>query len=280
MRCGRITISLTALSQKWPNCKILQNPALNVESRLVYHPPSPSTAFELFTDMQQDQTIMSGPTTIEPPCYLLRLPAELRNTIYEHVFDCTTEREVELRTATPPSNSLLLTSHEVCNETAKMYKRCYRKYWTTTRFHIDGDDPELSLNGKAIFALDKEALEHIAHCRVACRYDSRLYGAGSLFKHHTLTLSGNGRCIWEWEMQRRDLPPPRSTIRRYIIAGLESQSDGWVLHPFYNVTPGWVLCYRSTEDELRSLGCHDVAMAEQIVSLLKAVRNIVTCGIS
>ncbi|CAK1356838.1 hypothetical protein CB0940_11968 [Cercospora beticola] len=95
-------------------------------------------------------------------CLVLnKLPAELRNEIYELAFTVDddeveidlsdfgpprsppllTKGEVELSKARPPNNALLSTCHQIQSEATQLYKRASHKYWTDTHFFIDDLKP-------------------------------------------------------------------------------------------------------------------------------------------
>lgn len=64
--------------------------------------------------------------------FLDKLPAELRNEIYELSFtsDTSAEDAVEVREAAPPSKNLLLASRQFHHEAHQIYLEAYRKYWS------------------------------------------------------------------------------------------------------------------------------------------------------
>ena len=79
-------------------------------------------------------------------CALLKkLPAELRNQIYELVFSPNHRKDdsVELRDATPPEGSLTRSCRQIYREASAMYRRAYRDYWTTTPFKMEHTTEEL-----------------------------------------------------------------------------------------------------------------------------------------
>ncbi|KAK4496208.1 hypothetical protein PRZ48_012188 [Zasmidium cellare] len=71
------------------------------------------------------------------PCLLLdKLPAELRNRVWEFAFAPDDDSEVELAEATPPSKNLLLTCRQIYDESYGLYQPAYRDYFRTTKFRI------------------------------------------------------------------------------------------------------------------------------------------------
>lgn len=79
-------------------------------------------------------------------CPLFRLPAELRNYIYELTF--ATPPTIDFIEACPPSKALVVTCRAIRDETAKMYQAMYRKYWKESTFVIDMFD-RLPVQGPA-----------------------------------------------------------------------------------------------------------------------------------
>lgn len=76
-------------------------------------------------------------------CHLLRLPAELRNYIYELTFASDTEPETtSLLAPAPPNWTLLQTCHEIHEETAPLHTKIDREHWTATHFTVRADELE------------------------------------------------------------------------------------------------------------------------------------------
>ncbi|KAF7188534.1 hypothetical protein HII31_10196 [Pseudocercospora fuligena] len=105
-------------------------------------------------------------TPSQDPCYLQeKLPAELRNEIYELVFTTGTPEStqgngpatVDLFHATPPSKALTLTCRQFHAEAHDMYKTAYQSYWKTTSFTVNGN----SMTRNAISRLRVQGLQHI-----------------------------------------------------------------------------------------------------------------------
>ncbi|KAK5698507.1 hypothetical protein LTR17_023599 [Elasticomyces elasticus] len=67
-------------------------------------------------------------------CPLLQLPAELRVNIYEFAFAVDKGATVDLFAAEPLPRELLLTCHEIHNETVALYKQARQDYWSSTKF--------------------------------------------------------------------------------------------------------------------------------------------------
>lgn len=83
-------------------------------------------------------TMVSASTA--PPCaFFTKLPAELRNAIYELSFadDNEANAKINLLQAKPPSNALLLTCRQANQEGKEIYRDAFRKYWTGTNFVVE-----------------------------------------------------------------------------------------------------------------------------------------------
>lgn len=69
--------------------------------------------------------------------FLNKLPAEMRNNIYELVFQREDDTDrVWLHHAQPPSKILLLTCQQIRHEAIKPYKKAAHEYWTETQLEI------------------------------------------------------------------------------------------------------------------------------------------------
>lgn len=72
--------------------------------------------------------------------FLTKLPAELRNAIYELVFKPETNDEdiggADIRTATPPNKNLILVCRQISQEATKLRRDAYRRFWRTTHFKL------------------------------------------------------------------------------------------------------------------------------------------------
>jgi len=76
------------------------------------------------------------PAQPQSGCRLLLLAPELRNSIYELVFDESSDSPVDLRHTNPPSRALLLTCRAIHAETSLVYRHAYRQYWSTNDFEL------------------------------------------------------------------------------------------------------------------------------------------------
>ncbi|KAF7191521.1 hypothetical protein HII31_07023 [Pseudocercospora fuligena] len=80
------------------------------------------------------------PEPEQDPCWLLdSLPAELRNEIYELVFEShIQESEISLFDADPPEKALLSTCKQIYSETKVIHRDAHRKYWKLNSFTVRG----------------------------------------------------------------------------------------------------------------------------------------------
>ncbi|KAK4627689.1 uncharacterized protein CLAFUR5_04253 [Fulvia fulva] len=96
-------------------------------------------------------------------CRLLRLPAELRNQIYELVFaDDKISTSVPLDAATPPAGppkALSLVNRQLYNETRAMSRAAHQKCWTTSTLTLTTGDK--SHASSIIDAIAPDDLQHI-----------------------------------------------------------------------------------------------------------------------
>ena len=142
-------------------------------------------------------------------CHLFRLPAELRNRIYEL---CLTKKakEVNLRRAKPPSKALLLTSRQIYGEARLMQRRAYREYWSKTRFVIKSptftgcvafgkNRPAADQIILSLKKVTKKNIAHINYLRVCSRYE-----ANNRFRQAWIFASGMWTC---WLPQLRGQVP-------------------------------------------------------------------------
>ncbi|CAK1356839.1 uncharacterized protein RHO25_008987 [Cercospora beticola] len=69
--------------------------------------------------------------------FLDKLPAELRNLIYEMAFTSDdNSADVELCDAQPPNNALLSTCQQIRSEASQLYDALLHEYWTQTHFIV------------------------------------------------------------------------------------------------------------------------------------------------
>lgn len=97
----------------------------------------------------------------------------MRNTIYELSFtNDDSDSEVDLALPKPPTKSLLLTSRQAYTEANQIYKKAYRKYWSTTKFVCEQspffDKHTEPANDYYLKNLRDDDIEQICHLRVVC----------------------------------------------------------------------------------------------------------------
>lgn len=90
-------------------------------------------------------------------CHLWRLPGELRNQIYELLYEDDIKTEIiKIANASPPSPDLLLTCKQAHNEARCYYLQASRQYWTQNEFVVShasaNDGGELELAQKSCCA--------------------------------------------------------------------------------------------------------------------------------
>lgn len=155
----------------------------------------------------QTHTAQSG------SCGLLKLPAELRNNIYELVFTVASTATTDLLYATPPPKSLLSTCREIHDEAAAMYKDTYRRFWTSSSFVLVMDRASVAAAKVFIEAMRDEDLDHIVH--LTTRYD--IYGSNSSDADNPQAIEWNftGNAAWtkRWVfVDRRGAPEGRLMV--------------------------------------------------------------------
>ncbi|EME78081.1 uncharacterized protein MYCFIDRAFT_200413 [Pseudocercospora fijiensis CIRAD86] len=84
-----------------------------------------------------------SPAAAAPCPFLDKIPAELRNEIYELTFasDHNVEEKVELFEARPPEKSILSTCRQIYEETRGYYIDAFRSYWQDTEFYVECEEP-------------------------------------------------------------------------------------------------------------------------------------------
>ena len=93
-------------------------------------------------------------------CFLLdRLPAELRNTIYETAFCTPTEKTVDLLRARSPSPNILLTCRQIYDEARLVHKDACRRFWSETVFEISIDDVDKAKKNTIVNLLAGEPVD-------------------------------------------------------------------------------------------------------------------------
>lgn len=118
----------------------------------------PAEPLEEASNIDSPSSGLSAPPALQSDClFLNKVPAELRNEIYELAFTSSDDDEVEidlsnfgpprrpsllikgeveLSKAHPPDSALLSTCQQIQSEATQLYKRVSHKYWTDTHFVI------------------------------------------------------------------------------------------------------------------------------------------------
>ncbi|GIZ42826.1 hypothetical protein CKM354_000608000 [Cercospora kikuchii] len=137
-----------------------------------------------------------GVTSVASPSqdeclFLNKLPAEMRNEIYELAFTSNEDRdEVELCEAQPPSPALLFTCQQIRTEAAQLYEEGSYKYWTATHFSIETEDMhdedsldrlEVNLEVENSLRLQHKNVDLIMHIKVIGYCD--IYGEANVYTY-------------------------------------------------------------------------------------------------
>ena len=125
------------------------------------------------------------PAQPQTGCRLLSLAPELRNSIYELVFDESSDSPVDLRKTKPPSKALLLTCRAIHAQTTLVYRLAYRQYWSTNSFELT--IPSNISSGGLQAALDcvkklaDQDCDRMAHVRFVGDFAERTYLGGGVW---------------------------------------------------------------------------------------------------
>ncbi|KAK3622221.1 hypothetical protein LTR22_024881 [Elasticomyces elasticus] len=160
----------------------------------------------------------------QPSCRLLSLAAELRNEIYELVFDEQSEEPTELSSVKPPSKALLLACHAINTEATLIYKHAYRRFWTETSFTLnDPCKPSKSIID-TVSAIRDQDCDHIVRMRIT------RYKGGYGFR--TWTYLGEGFWRKEYHHSRENRAGHRilPDVRSNLAALKKRMADDLVQH--------------------------------------------------
>ncbi|KAF2166749.1 hypothetical protein M409DRAFT_22803 [Zasmidium cellare ATCC 36951] len=102
------------------------------------HPLRTSSILHCAARLRQNLITQDKITMAQSCLFFEKLPAEMRNTIYELAFTpaVLSNEAVHLPDSTPPSKSLLTTCRQMHSEAKGVYRRAYRNYWTNSNFYI------------------------------------------------------------------------------------------------------------------------------------------------
>jgi hypothetical protein len=92
--------------------------------------------FKRFRRRKSKATTLESNDDDESESYLLALPPELRNEIYQFCFTSDND-DVDILNAIPPSPNLLLTSHQIYHEAWAAYEEGCRDFWRLSNWYID-----------------------------------------------------------------------------------------------------------------------------------------------
>ncbi|KAK3633906.1 hypothetical protein LTR56_004665 [Elasticomyces elasticus] len=123
---------------------------------------------------------------------LLTIDPELRNRIYEFVFEGPSKGLVQdLLMATPPSKSILFACRQVNSEAKGLYKTGYQHYWTQTHFVLNDKYRFFAKSITLSMSSTAEDLAHVKHLRHVAPIARRMASgtAGNEGALHTSLLS-------------------------------------------------------------------------------------------
>ncbi|KAK5678662.1 hypothetical protein LTS10_009106 [Elasticomyces elasticus] len=110
--------------------------------------------------------------TQPPASRFLQLPPELRNAVYELVFDFQSS-DVDLLEASPPSKAFLLACHQTYAEAKGFYNIQFRRYWSETDFSIHAHHHNWR-DKKYEVDFTKQDLDHVRHLRCLITIETML----------------------------------------------------------------------------------------------------------
>ncbi|KAK4626966.1 hypothetical protein CLAFUW4_05131 [Fulvia fulva] len=97
------------------------------------------------------------------PCPLLdKLPPELRNNIYTHLFAFDQTQTYHLAKCSPTPKAITQTCHQLHCEASFLYRTSFRHFWSSARFELNRPD-ELQKEDWSITHLRDEDLAHITN---------------------------------------------------------------------------------------------------------------------
>lgn len=152
-----------------------------------------------------------------------KIPAELRNAIYELVFvpgHDEKEREshdVSVQDAKPPPKALLCSCRKVYNEGKNMYSAAYRRYWSTTPFILRlNEQPAQRQCGAKLQNLPIAVLEYITRFKIEWEVNFVEVNSPEAFATLSLTLV-DIRDGW-----KREVSGPNTPASTYLFIKYDS----------------------------------------------------------
>ncbi|GIZ42827.1 hypothetical protein CKM354_000608100 [Cercospora kikuchii] len=185
---------------------------------------------------------LSTPPALQSDClFLNKIPAELRNEIYELTFTSdddeveidlsnfdpprspllSTKGGVELSKAHPPNDALLCTCRQIQSEATQLYEKASRQYWSETHFVITNYRPN-DRNAPPTIQSIKQDLWGEQYLRIRledtdCIRHIRIFHRIALGSRHLMWISTylaeSG--IWLWECFRGTQVKPLQS--RYLV---------------------------------------------------------------
>ncbi|KAK4543880.1 hypothetical protein LTR36_004654 [Oleoguttula mirabilis] len=112
-------------------------------------------------DAPNDQPAKSAAVAI---CHLLKLPPELRNTIYELAFTTAADlgEPINIVRACGPSPSLVLTCRQVHSESSAIFNVSQDRYWAVGKFELHAQSSE-DADEAVIASLEASVMEDVTN---------------------------------------------------------------------------------------------------------------------
>ncbi|KAK3679561.1 hypothetical protein LTR37_021416 [Vermiconidia calcicola] len=106
-----------------------------------------------------------APQAQDPPFRFLQLPPELRNKVYDYVFEDAAEYYIAIASlpvsSLQPSPSITFTSHLVRSESLPLYQEATARFWASHDFYFAHDFEDTYPSSTEQFQLYKSQLERI-----------------------------------------------------------------------------------------------------------------------
>jgi len=213
----------------------------------------------------------------------MKLPAELRLTIYELACAAPSEEYIDLLSAIPPPRAITLVCYQMYNEAAAVFHEARRQYWAKNNFFILVD----ARTGPRYLAQHLDRLHHQLHMsrRDICKHLA-WYGARDLRREAAQRIGNIYNSDWDlilnlailsvnelenceketylpetntWKITRPDLPPYYAYVKR------ESKNGAVKVR----VKAGILQRMQELSGMTRSTNLQAVGIREQLLCLLR-----------
>ncbi|KAK5155273.1 hypothetical protein LTS14_006228 [Recurvomyces mirabilis] len=112
----------------------------------------------------QSNNISSRAASNQKSSALLKLPPELRNIIYQYVFEVTAaDGLVDVFATSPPEATILQCCRQIHTESHGLHQQMVRNYWSETKFVV-----RPSMEDQTDTPLRDEDLAHVVQIEVLC----------------------------------------------------------------------------------------------------------------